>query len=55
MTFYQTRFQIEFCFRDGHQFSGLPDCQARGEKALDFTYNSSLAAFNITKFHKKIF
>ena len=33
---YRTRFQIEFCFRDGHQFTGLLDCQARDEKALDF-------------------
>jgi len=30
---YRTRFQIEFCFRDGHQFTGLLDCQARDEKA----------------------
>ncbi len=35
---YRTRFQIEFCFRDGHQFTGLLDCQARNEKALDFAY-----------------
>lgn len=47
--FYRTRFQIEFCFRDGHQFTGLLDCQSRGEKTLDFAYNASLAAINITK------
>lgn len=46
---YRTRFQIEFCFRDGHQFTGLLDCQSRGEKTLDFAFNASLAAINITK------
>ena len=50
---YHTRFQIEFCFRDGHQFTGLLDCQARDEKALDFAYNASLAAVNITKVLRK--
>ena len=50
---YRTRFQIEFVFRDGHQFTGLLDCQARDEKALDFAYNASLAAVNITKVLRK--
>ncbi len=50
---YSTRFQIEFCFRDGHQFTGLLDCQARDEKALDFAYNASFAAVNITKVLRK--
>lgn len=50
---YRTRFQIEFCFRDGHQFTGLLDCQARDEKALDFAYNASLGAVNITKALRK--
>lgn len=45
---YRTRFQIEFCFRDGHQFTGLIDCQTLDEKALNFAYNASLAAVNIT-------
>lgn len=45
---YRTRFLIEFCFRDGHRFTELPDCQARDEKALDFAYNVSLAVVNIT-------
>ena len=40
---YRTWFQIEFCFRDGHQFTGLLDCHARDEKALDFACNASLA------------
>lgn len=47
---YRTRFQIEFCFRDGHQFTGLIDCQTLDEKALNFAYNASLAAVNITNF-----
>lgn len=46
---YTTRFQIEFCFRDGHQFTGLMDCQARGEKKLDFAFNASLATVNVVK------
>ena len=50
---YRTRFQIEFCFRNGHQFTGLLDCQARDEKALDFAYNAPLAAVNITKVLRK--
>ena len=50
---YRTRFQIEFCFRDGHQFTGLLDCQARDGKALDFAFNASLAAVNVTKVLRK--
>jgi hypothetical protein len=50
---YHTRFQIEFVFRDGHQFTGMLDCQARSESALDFAYNASLAAVNIVKVMRK--
>lgn len=50
---YHTRFQIEFCFRDGHQFTGMLDCQARSEKVLDFAYNASLTAVNIVKVLRK--
>ena len=50
---YRTRFQIEFCYRDGHQFTGLMDCQARGEKAMDFCYNASLTAVNLVKTLRK--
>ena len=46
---YRTRFQIEFCYRDGHQFTGLRDCQARDEKRLDFAFNASFAAINVIK------
>lgn len=51
---YRTRFQIEFCFRDGHQFTGLRDCQARDEKRLDFAFNASFAAVNVVKTMRKI-
>lgn len=51
---YRTRFQIEFCFRDGHQFTGLRDCQARDEKRLDFAFNASFAAVNVVKTMRKM-
>jgi hypothetical protein len=34
--FYKARFHLEFLFRDAKQFTGLAQCQARDEKALDF-------------------
>lgn len=51
--FYRTRFQIEFCFRDSKQFTGLSHCQARGLKKLDFAFNASLASVNIAKIIRK--
>lgn len=53
LDFYRTRFQIEFCYRDGHQFAGLLDCQGRSEEALDFAFNASLAAVNAVKVLRK--
>lgn len=47
--FYRTRFQIEFCFRDSKQFTGLNHCQARDLRKLDFAFNASLASLNIAK------
>lgn len=47
--YYRTRFQIEFCFRDSKQFSGLNHCQARDLRKLDFAFNASLASVNIAK------
>ena len=47
--YYRTRFQIEFCFRDSKQFTGLNDCQARDLKKLDFAFNASLTSVNIAK------
>jgi Transposase DDE domain len=46
---YKLRFQIEFIFRDAKQFTGLSDCQARNEKALDFHFNTSFIALNLAK------
>jgi len=51
--YYRTRFQIEFCFRDGKQFTGLNDCQARSLNKLDFAFNASLASVNIAKVVRK--
>jgi hypothetical protein len=47
--FYVARFQIEFLFRDGKQFTGLADCQARAEAALDFHFNAALATLNLAR------
>jgi DDE superfamily endonuclease len=46
---YAARFQIEFLFRDSKQFTGLLDCQARAEAALDFHCNASLATLNLVR------
>ena len=49
LDFYQSRFQIEFLYRDGKQHAGLNDCQARSENKLDFHFNASLTAINLAK------
>lgn len=46
---YKTRFQIEFLYRDGKQFTGLDDCQARSKNKLHFHFNASLTAVNLAK------
>src|SRR5918911_595131 len=46
---YAARFQIEFLFRDSKQFTGLLDCQARTESALDFHFNAALATLNLVR------
>jgi IS4 transposase len=46
---YGARFQIEFLFRDSKQFTGLNDCQARAEAALDFHFNAALATLNVVR------
>jgi hypothetical protein len=46
---YGARFQIEFLFRDGKQFTGLADCQSRHDAALDFQFNLSLATINLVR------
>ena len=49
LEYYQTRFQIEFLYRDGKQHTGLNDCQARSQNKLDFHFNMSLTTINIAK------
>jgi Transposase DDE domain len=47
--YYQSRFQIEFLYRDAKQHTGLTDCQARSENKLHFQFNAALSAINIAK------
>lgn len=47
--FYQTRYQIEFNFRDGKQHAGFMDCQSTNKQALDFHFNASLSLLNLIK------
>ena len=46
---YRCRFQIEFCFRDAKQNTGLCDCQARDLDKLDFHFNASFCSLNVAK------
>lgn len=46
---YRTRFQLEFCFRDAKQHTGLTHCQSTNAFELDFHFNASLAAVNLAK------
>lgn len=46
LRYYKNRFQIEFLYRDGKQYTGLNDCQARSENKLYFHFNASLTAIN---------
>lgn len=47
--YYRTRFQIEFCYRDAKQFTGLNDCQSRDLEKLHLHFNASLTSVNIAK------
>ena len=51
--FYRTRFQIEFCYRDAKQFTGLHHSQARDIRRLDFAFNASFTAINAAKIMMK--
>lgn len=48
-TYYKARFQIEFLFRDGKQYTGLTHCQARSENKLSFHFNTSLTSVSLAK------
>jgi hypothetical protein len=47
--FYRSRFQIEFVFRDGKQFVGLTECQARSKEKIHHHLNASASALLIAK------
>jgi hypothetical protein len=47
--YYRSRFQIEFLFRDGRQYTGLGDCQSPKKEALKFHFDSSMTALNLLK------
>jgi len=49
LLYYQSRYQIEFLYRDGKQHTGLNDSQARSENKLHFQFNVSLTSINIAK------
>lgn len=49
--YYESRFQIEFLFRDAKQHLGLSDCQSTQPERLDAHFNFSMAALNIAKLH----
>ena len=46
---YRSRYQMEFNFRDGKQFTGLEHCQARSKNKINFHINASLTAASIAK------
>lgn len=49
VTYYRSRFQIEFIYRDAKQYGGLNDSQARSENKLNFHFNDTLTAVNLAK------
>lgn len=49
LAYYKARFQMEFNFRDGKQYTGLEQGQSRSKKKMHFHYNASLTSVNIAK------
>lgn len=49
LKYYQARYQMEFNFRDGKQFTGLQNGQSRCLEKMKFHFNASLTAVNIAK------
>jgi hypothetical protein len=49
LTWYKSRFQIEFLYRDAKQHTGLEDSQSRKEEALEYHFNMSLTAVSVAK------
>ena len=50
---YKLRFQQEFVFRDGKQFTGLADGQMRDEKKRHEHLNASLSALNLMRLEER--
>lgn len=48
-TYYKSRFQVEFLYRDAKQYTGLEHHQSRSEQKLDFHFNASLTAVSLAK------
>jgi hypothetical protein len=51
VSYYRSRFQIEFLYRDAKQHCGLEDCQARSKNKLNFHFNAALTSVNLAKMH----
>ena len=47
--YYKARFQMEFIFRDGKQFTGLATCQARSKEKIFSHVNYAMTAVNVSK------
>jgi hypothetical protein len=47
--YYRLRYQQEFLIRDGKQFTGLSECQARSINKIEFHANMALSAVNVAK------
>jgi hypothetical protein len=52
VSYYRSRFQIEFLYRDAKQYCGLEDCQARSQNKLNFHFNAALTTVNLAKMHR---
>jgi hypothetical protein len=51
VSYYRSRFQIEFLYRDAKQHCGLKDCQARSQNKLNCHFNAALTTVNLAKMH----
>lgn len=49
LSWYKSRFQIEFLYRDAKQHVGLEDSQSRTKEALEYHFNMSLTAVSVAK------
>jgi hypothetical protein len=49
VSYYRSRFQIEFLYRDAKQHCGLENCQGRSKNKLDFHFNAALTVVTLAK------